>query len=79
LGIAALVLISKDLLCLTDKSARLKQVRKNTTAQMVVMRVRKASVLVPNIDSTPEKLSTNPPPLPLWIKTRIINNAQAIT
>jgi hypothetical protein len=74
-----LTLASNDLLCLTDKIARAKHVRKNTVAQIVVIRVKKELVFVPNIDSTPEKLSTNPPPLPLWIKTKIISNAQAIT
>ena len=76
---AGLTLISRDLLCLTDKSARLRQVKKNITENIVVVRVKKVLVLVPNIDSTPEKLSTNPLPLPLWIKTKTINNIQAIT
>jgi hypothetical protein len=60
-----LTLASNDLLCLIDRIARVKHVRKNTVAQIVVIRVKKAFVFVPNIDSTPEKLSTNPPPLPL--------------
>ena len=61
---ATLTLASRDLLCLTDIIARLKQVKKNTTESTVVARVRKALVLVPNIDSTPAKLSTKPLPLP---------------
>jgi len=74
-----LTLASNDLLCLTDEIARVKHVKKNTVAQIVVVRVKKLLVFVPNIDSTPAKLSTNPPPLPLWIKTKIISNAQATT
>ena len=62
---ADLTLESRDLLCLTDKMARLKQVKKKITDNMVVERVRNALVLVPKIDSTPAKLSTNPLPLPL--------------
>jgi len=60
-----LTLASKDLLCLTDKIAKPKQVKKKMTDNTVVERVRKALVLVPNIDSTPAKLSTKPLPLPL--------------
>jgi hypothetical protein len=48
-----------------DKIARLKHVKKNITERIVVIRVRKAFVFVPKIDSTPDKLSTNPEPLPL--------------
>jgi hypothetical protein len=55
----------KDRLCLADNKAKLRQVIKNKTDRIVVERVRKVSVLGPNMDSTPEKLSTNPPPRPL--------------
>jgi hypothetical protein len=44
--------------------ARARQVKKNITDNTVVARVRKVLVFVPNIDSTPEKLSTSPLPLP---------------
>jgi len=59
------IFLIKDLACLTDKTARLKQVRKNKMESIVVVRVRNALVFVPNIDSTPEKLSTKPLPRPL--------------
>jgi hypothetical protein len=63
----------KDLLCLAERKARLKQVIKNTIESMVVVRVRKELVLVPKIDSTSERLSNNPPPRPAWTKIITIN------
>jgi hypothetical protein len=47
-----------------EKTARARQERKKSTERIVVVRVKKAGVFVPNIDSTPEKLSTRPLPLP---------------
>lgn len=63
--VCGLISFIKDLLWRTDKTARLRQVIKNTMDNTVVVRVRNAFVFVPNIDSTPEKLSAKPPPLPL--------------
>jgi hypothetical protein len=64
-------------LCL-DKKARARQVIRKTTAKIMVVRVRKAFVLVPNIDSALEKLSDKPPPLPDCSKTMTINPKQAM-
>jgi len=47
-------------------------------AKMEVNLVKNLGVFVPNIDSTPENISTNPPPRPDWIRTTKINNKQAI-
>jgi hypothetical protein len=69
----------KDLLCLTESTARLRQVIKNSADKMAVVRVRKAFVLVPSIDSTSEKLSVKPPPLPLCISMSTINKAHTTT
>ena len=77
--VSGLAFLIKDLLCLIDKTAKLRQVTKNKTDKTVVVRVRNAFVFVPNIDSTSEKLSTKPPPLPLWINIRITNKEQTIT
>jgi hypothetical protein len=77
--VTVLTLESKDLLCLTDKIAKPKQVKKKITDNTLVERVRKALVLVPNIDSTPAKLSTKPLPLPRWIKTKVISKKHTIT
>ncbi len=68
-----------DLLRFTDKSARLKQVKKKTTENIVVVRVRNELVFVPSIDSRPEKLSKSPPPLPLWTSTSTIKQIHANT
>jgi len=68
-----------DLLCLADNTAKLKQVKKNIMANVVVALVRKTLVFGPNMDSTLEKLSSSPPPLPAWIKIIIIKSTQAIT
>ena len=76
---AAFLSESNDLPCRTEITARLRQVRKNKIESAVVIRERKTLVLVPNIDSTPEKLSTRPLPLPLWIKTKQINPIQIVT
>ena len=73
------VLGISDLLCLTESTAKPRQLIKNMTESIVVILVRNALVFVPNMDSTPEKLSSNPPPLPLWISTRAISKKQTIT
>ncbi len=74
----ALIFLISDLLCLTERTAKVKQVIKNAVDRMVVARVRNVLVLVPNMDSTPEKLSIKPLPRPRWIKTRPINAMQII-
>jgi len=71
--------LNRDLLCLIDKIAKLRQVIKNKIDNTVVVRVRNAFVFVPSIDSTSWKLSAKPPPLPLCIRIRIISKVQAIT
>jgi hypothetical protein len=75
---AGLTFVIKDLLCLIESIASAKQVIKNPTARNVVARVKNTFVLVPNMDSTPAKLSTSPAPLPLWIKTIKIKPTQKI-
>ncbi len=63
-SVETLPCINKERLCRADKSAKLKQVIKNTVDKTVVLRVKNALVLVPKTDSMLDKFSTNPPPLP---------------
>jgi hypothetical protein len=68
----------KDLLCCKERNVKDKQVKKKVTANIEVSLVRKALVFVPNTESNPEKPSTNPPPLPRWIRIIPIKPKQAI-
>jgi hypothetical protein len=68
----------KDRLCCKERNAKVKQVKKNEIANIVVSLVRNALVLVPKTESKPEKLSTRPPPLPLCIKIIPIKPTQMI-
>jgi hypothetical protein len=69
----------RDLLSLKDRKASDKQETKKNTAKTEVALERNALVLVPNIDSSPEKLSIKPPPLPLWIRINVIKTTQTTT
>jgi len=74
-----LISFISDLLCFAERRARLKQVIKNIIDKTVVARVRNVLVFVPSIDSTPEKVSTRPPPRPAWTRISAMSNAHAIT